>query len=148
MNRLVNPWLVRQGIADVTRGEVALLEHVGRVSGTVRVTPVHPVDTDGGVRIIVPLGTASQWAHNVVTAGHCRLQRGDLVLELDTPRLVEASQLDVIPRFAGLVMTWLGFRYLLLRRFAEHPGTLETVMTELAEAAEPTEIVPETAPVA
>jgi hypothetical protein len=75
------------------------------------------------------------------------LQRGDVVLELDTPRLVEPAQLDVIPRFAGRVMTWLGFRYLLLRRFAEHPGTLETVLTEAAEAVGTTETAPEATPV-
>jgi deazaflavin-dependent oxidoreductase (nitroreductase family) len=148
VNRLINPWLVRQGIADVTNGEIALLEHVGRISGTVRATPVHPVDTDGGVRIIVPLGTASHWARNVVTAGHCRLQRGDVVLELDTPRLVQPTQLDVIPRLPARLMTWLGFRYLLLRRFAEHPGTLETVMTEATEGSASTEAAPEATPVA
>jgi deazaflavin-dependent oxidoreductase (nitroreductase family) len=134
MNRVVNPWLVRQGAADLTHGEIALLEHVGRVTGTVRVTPVHAVDTPDGVRIIVPLGTSSRWAANVLAAGHCRLQRTAVVLELDTPRLLEPARLDEIPRFAGRLMTLLGFRYLLLRRFAEHPGTLGTEGTEATEA--------------
>jgi deazaflavin-dependent oxidoreductase (nitroreductase family) len=147
VNRLVNPWLVRQGIVDVTRGEVALLEHVGRVSGTVRVTPVHPMDTAEGVRIILPLGMASHWGRNVLAAGHCRLQRGDVVLELDTPRLVEPTQLDDIPRFAGRVMTWLGFRYLLLRRFAEHAGTFETVPAEASPAAVPTHAARQATPI-
>jgi deazaflavin-dependent oxidoreductase (nitroreductase family) len=130
VNRIVNPWLVREGVSDVTRGEIALLEHVGRVSGTVRVTPVHPVDTPEGVRIVMPLGSASQWGRNVVAAGHCRLQRGETVIELDTPRIVDPSAVEAIPRLAALGMSWLGFRYLLLRRFDEHEGTLEAPSVE------------------
>ena len=52
VNRLINPWLVRQRVADVSRGEIGLLQHVGRKSGTVRVTPIHPVPTEDGLRII------------------------------------------------------------------------------------------------
>jgi deazaflavin-dependent oxidoreductase (nitroreductase family) len=126
MNRLVNPWLVRQGIAEVTAGEIGLLEHVGRMTGKARVTPVHPADTPGGVRIIVPLGSESQWARNVMAAGHCRLQIGDMVQELDEPRLVEPTAVAEVPAGAARVMAWLGFRYLHLRRIAERPGTLGT----------------------
>jgi deazaflavin-dependent oxidoreductase (nitroreductase family) len=136
MNRLVNPWLVRQGVVDATHGEIALLEHVGRVSGTTRLTPVHPVDTPEGVRIVMPLGSASHWGRNVVAAGHCRMQRGQLVLELDTPRVVDPTSVDGMPRLTGRVMSWLGFRYLLLRRFAEHPGAVEPLMAGRGPVAE------------
>jgi len=147
VNRIVNPWLVREGVSDVTRGEIALLEHVGRVSGTVRVTPVHPVDTAEGIRIVMPLGSASQWGRNVLAAGHCRLQRGETVIELDTPRVVDPTAVEAIPRLAALGMSWLGFRYLLLRRFAEHEGTLDEGPQEPGAlslpAAVQTEAVPE-----
>src|SRR3954452_21209711 len=66
MNRLVNPKLLRVGIVEEAHGEIGLLEHVGRKSGRVRVTPVHPVPMAGGFRIILPLGNASQWAQNVL----------------------------------------------------------------------------------
>ena len=124
VNRVVDPWLVRQGIIDESEGELGLIEHVGRISGIVRVSPVHPVRTEDGFRIVVPLGVASHWAANVVAAGRCRLQVGDVVHELDQPSLVSPSAVAGIPPFAGRMMDVLGFRYLLLRRIAETPGAL------------------------
>jgi deazaflavin-dependent oxidoreductase (nitroreductase family) len=126
VNRVVDPWLVRQGVVAGSKGEIGLLEHVGRKSGVVRVTPVHPVRTHGGFRIVVPLGVASQWAQNVLTAGHCRLQVEGIVHELDEPVLVTPSAVEGLPRPATRVMDWLGFRYLVLRQFAAGEGTLET----------------------
>ena len=124
VNRVVNPWLVRQGVTDVTHGEIGLLEHVGRVTGTARVTPVRPVGTTDGVRVVMPLGAASQWGRNVITAGHCRMQRGGVVMELDSPRIVDPADVEGVPALAARLMSWLGFRYMLLRRFDERPGTL------------------------
>lgn len=124
VNRVVNPWLIRQGVPDTSQGEIGLLEHVGRQSGAIRVTPIHPVPTSDGLRIIVPLGGESQWARNVLAAGHCRVQIGDSIHELDEPRLVSASEVEGLPPAAARFMDWLGFRYLLLHRFAEQPGEL------------------------
>jgi len=129
VNRVIDPWLMRAGIIQKSEGELALIEHVGRVSGTVRVTPVHPVATADGYRIVVPLGAASQWARNVLAAGHCRLQVGDVVHDLDEPTLVSPVAVAGIPSIAGHLMDWLGFRYLELHRFAEHMGTLATPMS-------------------
>ncbi len=123
-NQIVNPWLMRHEVADASRGEIGLLEHAGRKTGTIRITPIHPVATLDGYRIIVPLGGESQWARNVLAAGHCRVQVGDSVHELDEPRLLEPTDVEGVPRIAGRAMAWLGFRYLRLHRFAEHPGTL------------------------
>ena len=125
VNRLVNPRLVRRGIAEASHGEIGILEHVGRTTGTIRLTPVHPVRTTDGYRIIVPLGAASRWARNVVVAGHCRVQIGSVVHELDEPRLVGAAEVEGIPALARPLIAWLGTRYLRLRTFAEHPGTLD-----------------------
>ena len=124
VNRVIDPWLMRSGIIEKSEGELGLVEHVGRVSGIVRETPVHPVATADGYRIIVPLGAASQWAQNVLAAGHCRLEVGGVVHHLDEPKLVSPIAVAGIPPIAGHVMDWLGFRYLQLHRFAEHSGTL------------------------
>lgn len=124
MNRVLDPWLVRQGMVAGSKGEIGLLEHVGRKTGTVRVTPVHPVRTDGGFRIIVPLGLESQWAQNVMAAGHCRLQVGEVIYELDEPQLVTPDTAG-LPEPVTQLMAWLGFRYLVLRQFAEQPGSFE-----------------------
>ena len=135
VNRVANPWLVGRGVPGRSHGEIGLLEHVGRRSGRVRRTPVHPVETPDGFRIIVPLGKASQWARNVLAAGYCRLELGDEVHELDEPRLVEASLIDGVPALAGRVMDWLGFRYLVLRRFAHSQRRLATASTGVVETA-------------
>jgi deazaflavin-dependent oxidoreductase (nitroreductase family) len=128
---------VRQGVTGLTQGEIGLLEHVGRVTGTVRVAPVHPVDTDAGIRIVMPLGSESQWGRNVLSAGHCRMQRGNTVLELDTPQVVDPTDIDGVPALAGRLMSWLGFRYMLLRRFDEHPGVLEAPPQEPRSGGQP-----------
>ena len=134
VNRVVDPWLVRQGVVGSSNGEIGLLEHIGRKSGLVRVTPVHPVRTPAGFRIVVPLGVESQWALNVLAAGHCRLQVGDVVHELDEPLLVAPSDVEGLPELATQAMDWLGFRYLVLRQFADYPGSLETPARAEAEA--------------
>lgn len=146
VNRVVDPWLVRQGIVEKSEGELALLEHVGRRSGTTRVTPVHPIPTETGFRIIVPLGDESQWAQNVLSAGHCRIERDGMIYELDEPTMVSPKAIEGIPPFAAGVMDWLGFRYLLLRKFAEQPGTLTATFEVGAEAEAPQPIEPEAAP--
>jgi deazaflavin-dependent oxidoreductase (nitroreductase family) len=129
VNRVVDLWLIRQGVIEESQGELGLIEHIGRKSGTVRITPIHPVRTPEGFRIIAPLGAASEWARNVTAAGHCRIQVGEVVHELDEPHLVLPSEIEGLPGTATRVMDWLGFRYLVLREFAEHPGTLETPAT-------------------
>jgi deazaflavin-dependent oxidoreductase (nitroreductase family) len=144
VNRVVDPWLVRRGVVSGSKGEIGLLEHVGRKSRVLRVTPVHPVPTGEGFRIIVPLGVESQWAQNVLAAGHCRMQVNEVIHELDEPQLVMASTVEGVPKAAAAVMDWLGFRYLLLRRFAQRPGTLET-RTETEGAAGATAATPQDA---
>ena len=141
VNRVVDPWLVRQGIVEKSEGELGLIEHVGRRSGIVRITPVHPVRTADGFRIIVPLGSASQWARNVLWAGRCRLQVGDTVYELDEPALVSPTSVESVPGAVGHLMRWLGFRYLELHRSAEETGTL-TASVETAAAQPEPEPVP------
>ena len=133
VNRVIDPWLVRQGLVDKSEGELGLIEHVGRKTGIVRVSPVHPVRTANGFRIVVPLGLESQWARNVLTAGRCRLQVGDIVYELDEPMLVSPLLVDDIPLPARRLMVGLGFQYLDLHRFAERRGTLTVAATPALE---------------
>ena len=111
----------------------------GRRSGIRRLTLVHPVTTEDGFRIIVPLGEESQWARNVLAAGHCRLQVGDLVYELDEPALVDPGAVAEVLAPLRWVQAQLGFRWLLLHRFAAATGELEALdsSTELSPAPEP-----------
>jgi hypothetical protein len=136
-NEVVNPLLVRRGVSGVGRSELGTLEHVGRRTGTRHLTPIHPVPTEDGFRIVVPLGPKSQWAQNVLTAGHCRLQLHDTVYDLDEPVLLAAGELPDMPTPVARALDGLGVQYLLLRRFAERPGSLGLELDE--PAGEPAE---------
>jgi hypothetical protein len=129
-NEVFNPFLVGRGISGGGRSELGTLEHVGRRTGTRHLTPIHPVPTEDGFRIAVPLGPRSQWAQNVLAAGHCRMQLHDTVYELDEPVLLAAGELSEITPPAAWTLDRLGFQYLLLRRFAERPGTLDEAADE------------------
>jgi len=125
MNEVLNPVLVARGIAGAGRSELGTLEHVGRRTGTRHLTPIHPVAIEDGYRIVVPLGERSEWAHNVLAAGHCRMQLHDIVYELDGPALLAAGETGDIPAPVAWILDGLGVRYLLLRRFGEAPGRLD-----------------------
>jgi hypothetical protein len=119
-----------------------MIEHIGRRSGIRRLTPVHPEPTVDGFRIVVPLATESEWARNVLAAGHCRLQLHDVVYELDEPRLIAPEDIEGLPGILRRLETALGFRYLALRRFNIAAGLLEE---HPAHAASP-EVIPEVIP--
>jgi deazaflavin-dependent oxidoreductase (nitroreductase family) len=126
VNRIVNPWLERRGVIEGSRGELALIEHVGRRSGVVRRTPIHPIPTADGYRIIVPIGSRSEWARNVLAAGHCRLVLGDRLVDLDEPVLEKPAQVPGLPRPVKTLFGWLGFRYLRLRTLGDAPPVAAT----------------------
>jgi hypothetical protein len=119
VNGIVNPWLERRGLIGASQGELGLIEHVGRRSGIVRRTPIHPMPTADGFRIIVPIGDRSEWVRNVMAAGHCRLVLGDRLIELDEPVFETPADVPDLPRPVRVLFDWLGFRYLRLRRFDE-----------------------------
>ena len=131
VNVVVNPVLLRRGLAGGERSELGTIEHVGRKSRARRLTPVHPEPTSEGFRIMVPLGTHSEWALNVLAAGHCRLQLHDSVFELDEPALVPARDVGDLPVAVRGLMRVLGFQYLTLRTFGVDQGALEALDADL-----------------
>jgi hypothetical protein len=149
VNDVVNPFLVERGIAGAGKSELGTLEHVGRRTGTRHLSPIRPVPTEDGFRIMVPLGARSEWAQNVLAAGHCRMQLHDTVYELDEPVLLAAGEIPEIPTPVAAVLDRVGCEYLLLRRFAEAPGRLEEAAVEPGatpeSAAVPATPVPEPA---
>jgi len=133
VNSVVNPVLLRRGLAGHRRSEIATLEHVGRRSGMKRLTPVHPEATPNGFRIVVPLGAESEWARNVIAAGHCRLTLHDRTFDLDEPTMVDAALVDHLPWALRRIMGALGFRYLSLRTFVADAGDVGDVAPPEAE---------------
>jgi deazaflavin-dependent oxidoreductase (nitroreductase family) len=122
VNTVVNPVLLRRGLAGHGRSEIATLEHVGRRSGIKRLTPVHPEPTQDGFRIVVPLGMRSEWARNVIAAGHCRIQLHDQIVDLEEPTMVDAQEATDLSWPVRRSMAALGFKYLDLRTLAAHPA--------------------------
>jgi deazaflavin-dependent oxidoreductase (nitroreductase family) len=137
VNRTVDPWLEHRGLISGSDGELGLIEHVGRRSGIVRRTPIHPVPTDDGFRIIVPIGEESEWARNVLAAGHCRLVLGDRLVELDQPVLERPAEVPDLPGPVRGLFEWLGFRYLRLRTIE---GTFD-VVPAIEETPRPREAI-------
>ena len=119
------PALVTRGLVGSGSSERATLEHIGRRSGIRRLTPVHPEATKDGVRILVPLGSRSEWARNVLAAGRCRLQLHGDVIELEEPALVPGSEVGDTPGIIRRAMAALGFAYLELRAVARSAGELD-----------------------
>ena len=124
VNTTVDPWLLHHGLAGGRHSEIASLEHIGRRSGLRRLTPVRPSPTPEGFRVMVPLGTRSEWARNVIAAGHCRLQLHGQVYELAEPILVSPDRVSDLPRVVRRVMARLGFEYLNLRMVGVELGSL------------------------
>ena len=124
VNTVVNPLLLHRGLAGGAHSEIGPLEHVGRRSGIRRLTPVHPEATPDGFRVMLPLGEQSEWARNVLTAGHCRIQLHGQVYELADPKLVSPTEVSGLPRLVRRVTGALGFRYLTMRTVGMEPGTL------------------------
>jgi hypothetical protein len=115
VNRIIDPWLERRGLIGGSRGEFGMIEHIGRTSGIVRQTPIHPMATADGFRIIVPIGEQSEWARNVLAAGRCKLVLGGQSIELDEPVLETPAEVPDLPRPMRALFEWLGFRYLRLQ---------------------------------
>lgn len=136
VNSVVNPALLRRGLAGGAASELGTIEHVGRKTGIRRLTPVHPEPTRDGYRVLVPLGESSEWARNVIAAGHCRLHLHESVIDLDEPLLVRAAEVDGLAWPVRRLMAALGFEYLTLHTFATHAGRLETTATEPAVVEE------------
>ncbi len=126
MNERIDPWLLRVGLVGGRHSEIGLIEHVGRRSGTLRLTPVHPTVTPDEVWIPLPYGETSAWAQNVLAAGRCRLQLHETLYELDRPAIVDASEDPELPWLAGWLADRLAVRYLRLHRVADVPGAFAT----------------------
>lgn len=136
MNEHIDPWLMQRGLAGGQHSEIGTIEHVGRKTGVTHTTPVYPTFVEDRVWIPLPYGEASQWAQNVIAAGHCLLHLHQTVYGLDEPQIVPASEYPKLPQVAARVAGWLGVEYLRVHRFAERP---ESLAPEASEAS-PTEL--------
>lgn len=120
-----NPLVTRLGLVGGARSPWAMLEHVGRTSGTLRHTPVLPHVVGSHMLIPLPYGRGVQWARNVLAAGHCRVQFHHHVLALDEPQVLHPTAVTELPDWRKLSVSGVPMEYLRLRIFSRRPGTLD-----------------------
>ncbi len=123
MNERIAPALLKRGVAN-GRAEIGVVEHVGRVSGKVRQTLVHPIAL--GDRIALPLayGEEGQWPKNVLAGGGCRLQYHGNVYALCNPRAMQGDEIEGMPRSELVIGHAFGNRFLVLDVVTVAPGEL------------------------
>lgn len=122
VNETVNPWLLEHHIPGSEKAEIGTLEHIGRTTGVVRLTPVHPTLRGGTMLIPAPLGVGSQWAQNVLAAGRARVQLHETIYDLDRPELIPVADTGFFAPPIAAPFDRLGWRYLELRIVASEPG--------------------------
>lgn len=134
VNENVNPFLLEHHIAGGAHSEIATLEHVGRRTGTTYHTPVHPTLHDDTLFIPAPLGVGSEWARNVLHAGHARLQFKETLYDLDRPELIPVAETGFYPPQVAAPFDRMGWRYLRMHVVASAPGAF-TIAAPSAESA-------------
>jgi hypothetical protein len=137
MNERLTPVLLRYGAANGSRNGLGVVEHVGRKSGAVRRTLIHPIVMRDRVAIPVPYAEGGQWPRNVLAAGCCRLQFRDSIYALSNPRIVQGALIEDLPASERLIGRVTGGRFLLLDVEAVAPGRFEEI-GEKVRVEEPT----------
>ena len=92
-----NPLVMGLGLAGGRRSPWAVLEHVGRSSGSTYYTPILPVTAGDYAFVRLTYGTDVHWVRNVQAVGHCRMQAHETIFELDEPAIIPASDNPLVP---------------------------------------------------
>lgn len=80
--------------AATAKGTRPVLVHVGRTTGTVYETPLDAHRVDGGYLFVLVYGSRSDWARNILAAGHARLRVDGTEVALTAPRIVGFDEAD------------------------------------------------------
>src|SRR4051794_29935863 len=94
----------------------AVVEHVGRRSGTVRHSPVNLFR--GGDRYVIALtyGAGSQWVRNVLAAGEFTVETRGRPLRLAQPELIHDEHRTLLPAPVRLIPGLMGVNASLVSR--------------------------------
>ncbi len=137
MNERLTPILMSRGAANGSRKGIGIVEHVGRVSGPVRRTFIHPIVLDGRVAIPLPYRDQGQWTKNVLAAGCCRLQFRDQVYSLVNPRVMDAGAVEGLPAFERWIAQAISGQCLVMDVASAAPGRFEVLAESNEELLEP-----------
>jgi deazaflavin-dependent oxidoreductase (nitroreductase family) len=127
-----NPFVMGLGLAGGRRSPWAVLEHVGRASGTTYRTPIYALTAGDHVFVRLTYGTNVHWVRNVQAAGHCRMQVHETIFELDEPAIIPASENPLVPPALRRALDRTGRKYLRLHVLDRAPGTFAWRPLELA----------------
>ncbi|MDH3294714.1 MAG: nitroreductase family deazaflavin-dependent oxidoreductase, partial [Acidimicrobiia bacterium] len=76
----------------------SIIEHVGRISGTIYRTPVGTEATDDGFLIMLPYGTRADWVRNVLAAGSAVVTTEGETVAVDQPEILDTAGIaDQLP---------------------------------------------------
>jgi deazaflavin-dependent oxidoreductase (nitroreductase family) len=127
-----NPLVMGFGLAGGRRSPWAVLEHVGRTSGTTYYTPIYALTAGDHAFVRLTYGTDVHWVRNVQAAGHCRMQAHETIFELDEPAIIPASDNPLVPPALRGTLDRSGRKYLRLHVLDRAPGTFAWRPPELA----------------
>jgi deazaflavin-dependent oxidoreductase (nitroreductase family) len=92
VNRMTNAKVMRR--AGKPGSGVAVIEHVGRVSGAEYSTPVTVAETDTGFAVVLPYGTRPDWLRNVLAAGRAKVIHEGVRFEVGSPVVLSDGSAD------------------------------------------------------
>ena len=127
-----NPLVMGFGLAGGRKSPWAVLEHVGRSSGTTYHTPIYALTAGDHAFVRLTYGSDVHWVRNVQAAGHCRMQVHQTIFELDEPVIVPASDNPLVPSALRAPLDRTGRKYLRLHVLDRAPGTFARRPLELA----------------
>jgi deazaflavin-dependent oxidoreductase (nitroreductase family) len=87
---------------------LAVVEHVGRRSGSVFRTPVNLFTADGHYTIALTYGAQSDWVRNVLAAGGCDVVHRGRRIRLIGPQIVHDETRSAIRPLERFVLRLLG----------------------------------------
>jgi hypothetical protein len=135
MNERVNPWLLERGYPGSEHAEIGTLEHVGRMTGALHFTPIHPTIHGDRVLVPAPLGVGSQWAQNAIHAGRARLQLHDELYDLDQPELIGVGDSGLFPAGVAAPFDRMGWRYVRFHVAGRVPGSFSAHQSTMTGTA-------------
>ncbi len=130
-----NPVVMKAGLAGGRVSPWAILEHVGRTSGTTYRTPIYARIGGDHAFVRMPYGSDVHWVRNIQAAGHCRIQLHETIVELDEPSIVPASDNPMVPPSMRKALDRAGRLYLRLHVLDRVPGTFARRLPEPAVEA-------------
>jgi deazaflavin-dependent oxidoreductase (nitroreductase family) len=137
---VLNPIMLR--VADWRHGTYpAIVNHLGRRSGTPYRTPVVAQPITGGFVIPLPYGRDTDWLRNVLATGHFRLERAGHISDIAALEIIAADEaLPLVPVRLQRVWRRFGITEFLCGRVCDPGAAARVAANRESSQAAPTPI--------